>query len=69
MGLPTEEYGSTPEEYATPQESCENQSFILKEFHIFFILALKEILNFNNLPLENSWPLALHQEGTDIKCN
>ena len=40
--LPTEEYGSTPEEYATPQESCENQSFIHKEFHIFFTLALKK---------------------------
>ena len=35
-------YGSTPEEYATPQESCENRSFILKEFHIFFTLALKK---------------------------
>ena len=38
----TIKYGSTPEEYATPQESCENRSFILKEFHIFFTLALKK---------------------------
>ena len=60
MGLPTEEYGSTPEEYATPQESCENQSFILKEFHIFFTLALKK----SSILITCPWRIPDHKPST-----
>ena len=47
-------YGLTPEEYGfSPEEFRKNWSLTPNEFHIFFSTP-EEILNFYNLPLENS---------------
>ena len=46
MGLPHEEYGSTPKQYAWVYPPPKNS--------IFLYLTPKEILNFYNLPLRNS---------------